>query len=126
MFKNLLSSIGFEDLTVDTRINQTNYCPGDTIEGIVELRGQTDHIEYIEVQLVERQENTDESSDIQSFDHILTRVHLKPERDETIRFQLNTEHDIKSISNQFFIMTHVYIANSIDAYDEDEIFFSQQ
>ncbi|ULG73281.1 sporulation protein [Macrococcus brunensis] len=125
MFKNLLSSIGFEDLTVDTRINQTNYRLGDTIEGIVELSGQTGHIEYIEIQLVERQENTDESSDIQSFDHIISRVHLTPETDETIRFQLDAGHDIKSILNQFFIMTHVYIANSVDAYDEDEIFFSQ-
>ncbi|TDM15381.1 sporulation protein [Macrococcus bovicus] len=34
MFRNLLSSIGFEDLTVDTRINQAHYQPGDTIEGI--------------------------------------------------------------------------------------------
>ncbi|ULG70947.1 sporulation protein [Macrococcus brunensis] len=126
MFKNLLSSIGFEDLTVDTRVGQTEYHLGDTIEGIVELSGQTGHIEYIEIQLVERQENTDDTSDIQSFDDIISRVHLTPENDETIRFQLDAGHDIKSISNQFFIMTHVYIANSVDAYDEDEIFFNQQ
>ena len=124
MFRNLLSSIGFEDLTVDTRINQAHYQLGDTIEGIVELSGQAAHIDYIEVQLVERQENTDETSDIQHFDSIISRVQLIPQSDETIRFQLEALHTIKSVRNQFFIMTHVYIANSVDAYDEDEIFFS--
>ncbi|GGB06261.1 hypothetical protein ERX37_02980 [Macrococcus hajekii] len=125
MFKNLLSSIGFDDVAVDTRINQQTYHPDDTIEGLIELKGNVNHIEYIEVQLIERTENQDDTSDFSTFDTVLNKVHLTPETGQDIHFQLDEKRDIQSIDNQFFIMTHVSISNSIDAYDEDEIFFSQ-
>ncbi|TDM04196.1 sporulation protein [Macrococcus carouselicus] len=125
MFKNLLSSIGFEDVEVETRINQQTYHPADTIEGLIELKGRADHIDYIEVQLVERVENQDKSSDFETFDHVLSKVHLTTETEQTLHFQLEGPHNIQSAESQFFIMTHVYIKNSVDAYDDDEIFFAE-
>lgn len=130
MFNNLLTSIGVGAVTADTHIeNSVNY-ENDLIRGVVLLKGGNadQKINKIELTLIERIQNDDKTSQFEEVDNELdtytydVAFTVAAKASEEVPFQFKLEnHDIDTINNQIFLKTHVFIDNSVDAYDEDSV-----
>ncbi len=123
MFKHLLSSIGIDGMTVDTLVNRTQYDRNEPIEGVIHLKRDDHRVNRIELTLIERIANDDDSSDFATYDHILEKVILTDDGSDRIHFKFSVPDHIKSLDHQFVIVTQAFIEGSIDAHDEDYIQF---
>ncbi|TDM13301.1 sporulation protein [Macrococcus lamae] len=123
MFKHLLSSIGIDGMTVDTLVNNNRFDTNERVEGVIHIRRDRHHIDHIELTLVERIFNDDDTSDFATYDHILEKVSIVDDGQNNVPFSFPVPTTIKSLNNQFFIITQLYIDGAVDAYDEDEIYF---
>ncbi|MCE4957133.1 sporulation protein [Macrococcoides caseolyticum] len=128
MFDELLTSIGFGNAKVDTLVKQTTFHPEDKIAGVVQLFNLTEQdIERIELTLIERKENTDETSDFHTIDLPVSKVILQHDGTGEVPFIFDTHEAIEDyINHEFFIMTHVFVDNAVDYYDEDQIYFKSE
>nr|WP_165983262.1 sporulation protein [Macrococcus goetzii] len=124
MFKELLTSIGFGDSKVDTLVKKTTFHPEEQIAGVVKLENLTEQdIDRIELTLIERKENTDETSDFHTIDLPVSKVILQHDGTEEVPFIFDTHEEIEDYNHEFYIMTHVFVDNAVDYYDEDQIYF---
>lgn len=124
MYKSLLTSIGFGDAKVDTLVKKTTFHPEESIAGVVQLDNLTEQaIDRIELTLIERKENTDETSDFHTIDLPVSKVILQHDGTGEVPFIFDTHEDIEDYNHEFYIMTHVFIDNAVDYYDEDQIYF---
>lgn len=124
MYKSLLTSIGFGDAKVDTLVKKTTFHPEESIAGVVQLDNLTEQdINRIELTLIERKENTDETSDFHTIDLPVSKVILQHDGTGEVPFIFDTHEDIEDYNHEFYIMTHVFIDNAVDYYDEDQIYF---
>ncbi|MFI3547047.1 sporulation protein [Mammaliicoccus sciuri] len=130
MFDNLLTSIGIGSIKVDTHIeNNMNY-ENDLIKGVVILEGgNTDQkVNRIEITLIERIQNDDKTSQFSEVDNELdTYIYageftVRAKKVEKVHFQFKLKnHEIDVKNNKIYMKTHVFVDNSVDAYDEDEV-----
>lgn len=131
MFENLLTSIGINSLKVDTLVKSEYISPNDSLSGIITLYGgnATQLVNKIELSLVERYDNPDERSQIPVLENELEtlilhkniNINKEEQRSEEFKFNL-PEVSFKRNPDYLILKTRVYIANSVDAYDEDKIF----
>ncbi|MGV2874242.1 sporulation protein [Macrococcus capreoli] len=127
MFKSLMTSIGIGDAKVDTLLQQKTFHPQDQIAGIVTLENiEENGIERIELTLIERKENTDETSDFQTIDKLVSKVILQYDGTNEIPFIFDANDKIDDYQHEFFIMTHVFVDYAVDYYDEDQIYFESE
>lgn len=126
MFKEILTSIGFGNAKVDTIVKKKVFSPEEQIAGIVALENlSTSDIDRIELTLIERKDNTDETSDFHTLDIEISKVIIQNDDIGEIPFIFESHDDIEDYTHQFFIMTHVFVNHSVDYYDEDEIYFER-
>ncbi|WP_414052623.1 sporulation protein [Macrococcus animalis] len=125
MFKELLTTIGFGDAKVNTMVKKTTFHPEERIAGVVRLENlPEDAIDRIELTLIERRDNTDETSDFQTIDIEISKVMLQNDGSGEVPFIFDSYDEIEDYNNhEFFIMTHVFVDNAVDYYDEDQIYF---
>ncbi|WP_414051388.1 sporulation protein [Macrococcus animalis] len=125
MFKELLTTIGFGDAKVDTMVKKTTFHPDEHIAGVVRLENLEENaIDRIELTLIERRDNTDETSDFQTIDIEISKVMLQNDGSGEVPFIFDSYDEIEDYNNhEFFIMTHVFVDNAVDYYDEDQIYF---
>ncbi|MFC6117728.1 sporulation protein [Macrococcoides bohemicum] len=124
MFKELLTSIGIGDAKVDTLVKKITFHPEEQIAGIVKLENLAEQdIDRIELILIERKENTDETSDFHTIDLPVSKVILQHDGTEEVPFIFDTHDEIEDYNHEFYIMTHVFVDNAVDYYDEDQIYF---
>ncbi|MGV2927661.1 sporulation protein [Macrococcus capreoli] len=127
MFKSLMTSIGIGDAKVDTLLQRKTFHPQDQIAGIVTLENiEENGIERIELTLIERKENTDETSDFQTIDKPVSKVVLQYNGTNEIPFIFDANDKIEDYQHEFFIMTHVFVDYAVDYYDEDQIYFESE
>lgn len=130
MFEKLLSSFGVSNLKVDTKVKGDKLYISDELIGTVYIKGGATEevIDKIELTLIERIENTDPTSDFQTLENEIDRFEIKElikvgEKEnyqQSFTFKVNTI-DLKNRPKKLILKTHVYLASSIDNYDEDEI-----
>ncbi|WP_414046477.1 sporulation protein [Macrococcus equi] len=124
MFKELLTSIGIGDARVDTMLKQTTFHPEDKIAGVVKLINLRENdIDRIELTLIERKENKDETSDFHTIDIPISKVILQNDGTGEVPFIFDAHEEAEDYNHEFFIMTHVFVDNAVDYYDEDQIYF---
>ncbi|KAA1040275.1 sporulation protein [Macrococcus equipercicus] len=122
MFKHLLSSIGFNGMTVDTLVARSQFDRHEHVTGIVRIERDDHHIDHIELTLIERVPNHDETSEFATYDRVLEKLSLTDNGDD-IPFSFPVPARIQSLEHEFVIMTQLFIDGSVDASDEDYIQF---
>lgn len=123
MFEKLLTTIGFGNAKVDTLVGKTTFTPEERVAGIVRLENlEENDIERIELSLIERKENTDATSDFHTIDALVSKIVLHNDGTGAIPFIFDAL-EIEDYDNEFIIMTHVFVNNAVDYYDEDQIYF---
>ncbi|GGI41944.1 sporulation protein [Mammaliicoccus stepanovicii] len=135
MFDNLLTSFGIGSIVVDTKIENNINFENDLIRGVIILKGgkKDQHINKIELTLVEKIENTDKTSQFEVVENELETYTysqdfiVKEAKEERISFQFALESlEFDSNKNDLYLKTHVFIENSVDAYDEDCVYIKNK
>lgn len=135
MFDNLLTSFGIGSIVVDTKIENSINFENDLINGVIILQGgkKDQHINRIELTLVEKIKNTDKTSQFEVVENELETYTysqdfiVKEGKEERISFQFALESlEFDSNKNDLYLKTHVFIENSVDAYDEDCVYIKNK
>lgn len=130
MFENLLTRIGIGGVTVDTRLSQTSYRPEDNIDGIIEITGGggTQSVEDIELILYKVISGYRKDSDFD--EHLEELQTIRLERSVTIEkgetLDIPFEFSVSGLTvsddkHSVRLHTKVFLPNSVDAEDEDDI-----
>ena len=133
-FDNILTSLGIEGMKVFVHLDQKTYTVDDTITGYVKLKaGLSDQkVTHIELKLLEKYENTDETSEFTYLTNELDRFvidetfTIDEKEQKKIMFSLNPEKlDFKSATSKVYLNTHVYIDMGIDEEVEAEVAYQR-
>ncbi|KIX89757.1 hypothetical protein TP70_11395 [Staphylococcus microti] len=133
-FDNILTSLGIEGMKVFVHLDQKTYTVDDTITGYVKLKaGLSDQkVTHIELKLLEKYENTDETSEFTYLTNELDRFvidetfTIDEKEQKKIMFRLNPEKlDFKSPTSKIYLNTHVYIDMGIDEEVEAEVAYQR-
>ncbi|UXR68803.1 MULTISPECIES: sporulation protein [unclassified Staphylococcus] len=129
-FDNILTSLGIEGMKVIIHLDQESYTVDDTITGYIKLKaGMSDQkVTHIELKLLEKYENDDETSEFTFLTNELDRFvmdekFLIDEKEQkVIEFTLEPKSlNFKSETSKIFLNTHVYIDLGIDEEVEAEV-----
>lgn len=130
MFENILSAFGVNDVSVKTKVKQKDIQVGERLDGIILIEGcETEEtIHKIKIELVEKIENTDETSDFNQLDNIISTYEIEDvydippneslEKDFSVQFDSDS---LKNKPNKITLRTHLYLSNAVDNYDEVEL-----
>ncbi|EZP76724.1 SpoOM family protein [Parageobacillus genomosp. 1] len=130
MFKKFLSSIGIGAARVDTKLSKTQYAPGETVEGIVEIHGgnveqQIDEI-YLSLVTTYIREIDDkkyqENAVLEKY-KVTGSLTIRPNETKTIPFQFVLPYDVPITKGKtkVWIQTGLDIKMAIDPQDRDYI-----
>lgn len=130
MFDNILTSIGVGSLKINTLIESKSVSSQGNMRGLINFISGESHqtIKKVELTLIERYENPDEKSDFPTLENELqtftlpNEINLLKHENKQEQFEFNiSKLEFKSNPKKLILKTHVFIAHSIDEYDEDEI-----
>lgn len=129
-FRRLLSSVGVGAAKVDTRLEKSEFAPGDEVRGVVEIKGGNVEQEIrsirLEVQTYYKRESGDntvtETGTIESFDVSGPRV-VRPDSLEEVQvaFRLPHETPLTLGRTSVWVRTALDIERAIDPSDSDGI-----
>ncbi len=101
LFKKLLSSIGIGAATVDTKLAKAQYVQGETVEGVVDIRGGSieQHIDEIYLALVttylrEIDDKKHEEKAVLARYKVSGSLTIGPNETKTIPFQFALPYDV--------------------------------
>ncbi|MCG7340406.1 sporulation protein [Staphylococcus sp. ACRSN] len=130
MFEKLLSSFGVNNLKVDTKVKGDKIKINGKLSGTIYIKGGATEevIDKIELKLIEKIKNDDATSDFKILENVvdqfeikeLIKVSEKENLNKSFTFNVSYE-DLKQKPKTLTLKTHVYLASSIDNYDEDEL-----
>ncbi|AKG74156.1 sporulation protein [Salinicoccus halodurans] len=130
MFENLLTRIGIDGVTVDTRLSDASYRVEDDIDGVIEITGgsSTQSVEDIELTLYKVISGYRKDSDFDEHQEVLQTIRLEHTvtigTDETVEIPFEFSVSGLTVSDDRHsvrLHTKVFLPNSIDAKDEDDI-----
>lgn len=129
-FRRLLSSVGVGAAKVDTRLEKSEFAPGDEVRGVVEIKGGNVEQEIrgirLEVQTYYKRESGDntvtETGTIESFTVSGPRV-VQPNTEEEVpvSFRLPHETPLTLGRTSVWVRTALDIESAIDPSDSDGI-----
>lgn len=129
-FRRLLSSVGVGAATVDTRLEKSEFAPGDEVRGVVEIKGGNVEQEIrgirLDVQTYYKRESGDntvtETGTIESFDVSGPRV-VRPNTEEEVQvsFRLPYETPLTLGRTSVWVRTALDVERAIDPSDSDSI-----
>ncbi len=129
-FRRLLSSVGVGAATLDTRLEKSEFAPGDEVRGVVEIRGGDVEQEIrgirLEVQTYYKREvgdnTTTDTGTIESFDVSGARV-VQPNTEEQVPFSLRLPYETPLTlgRSSVWLRTALDIERAIDPSDSDGI-----
>ena len=131
MWKELITSIGFGNVVVDTKVKKKQYQVGETISGVVEIKGGMvrQEIESVILTLVIQYEQDKEDSDFSYHQKEIAEVMLNEvdfvQAKETIILPFSMTiplgHLRTTENTETFLRTKLVIPYAVDAVDEDKI-----
>ncbi|MEB3752004.1 sporulation protein [Geobacillus sp. FSL W8-0032] len=128
MFKKLLSSIGIGSATVDTKLAKAQYAQGETVEGVVEIRGGSveQHIDKIDLALVttyirEVDDHKFEEKAVLARHKVSDSLTIGPNETKTIPFRFTLPYDtpVTLGSSKVWLQTGLDIQMALDPQDRD-------
>ncbi|UXR79186.1 MULTISPECIES: sporulation protein [unclassified Staphylococcus] len=129
-FDNILTSLGIEGMKVLIHLDQQSYSVDEKITGYIKLKaGMSDqNVTHIELKLLEKYENDDETSEFTYLTNELDRFVIDEsftidvKEQKKIPFTLTPESlNFRSNTSKVFLNTHVYIDLGIDEEVEAEV-----
>ncbi|MFU0789577.1 MAG: sporulation protein [Virgibacillus proomii] len=131
MFKKLFNSMGIGSAKVDAKINKTDFIPGETVEGVLEVEGGNSEQQIDKVYVSILTNYTVESSDKEYTNnrHMIKRYQLtdafviKPEEKKSIpfSFQLPLRTPASLGKTKVWLETGMDIKKALDPRDSDYI-----
>ncbi len=131
MWKKFMSSIGFGNVTVDTKLEKKQYRQGEEITGIVEVRGGEveQDIEGIVLTLIVKYEQDKEDSDFSYHEReiqeiILNKVQHIDSREissQTFTMQLTKDHPVTTEKMETILRTKLIVPQAVDPEEEDQV-----
>ncbi|WP_025949031.1 sporulation protein [Geobacillus thermocatenulatus] len=128
LFKKLLSSIGIGSATVDTKLVKAKYVQGETVEGVVEVRGGSveQHIDEIYLALVttyirEIDDKKFEEKAVLGRYKVSGPLTIGPNEMKTIPFQFALPYDVPVTlgTSKVWLQTGLDIKMALDPQDRD-------
>ncbi|AGE20943.1 hypothetical protein GHH_c03780 [Geobacillus sp. GHH01] len=128
MFKKLLSSIGIGAATVDTKLAKAQYVQGETVEGVVDIRGGSveQHIDEIYLALVttyirEIDDKKFEEKAVLARYKVSGPLTIGPNEMKTIPFQFALPYDVPVTigTSRVWLQTGLDIKMALDPQDRD-------
>ena len=129
-FRRLLSSVGVGAATVDTRLEGSEFAPGDEVRGVVEIRGGNVEQEIrsirLEVQTYYKREVGDntvtDTGTLGSFDVSGSRV-VQPNSEEQVPFSIRLPYETPLTlgRSSVWVRTALDVERAIDPSDSDGI-----
>lgn len=128
LFKKLLSSIGIGSATVDTKLSKAQYAQGETVEGVVEVRGGSveQRIDEIYLALVttyirEIDDKKVEEKAVLARYKVSDSMTIGPNETKTIPFQFALPYDVPVTlgSSKVWLQTGLDIKMALDPQDRD-------
>lgn len=126
-----MSSIGFGNVTVDTKLEKKQYRQGEEITGIVEVRGGEveQDIEGIVLTLIVKYEQDKEDSDFSYHEReiqeiILNKVQHIDSREissQTFTMQLTKDHPVTTEKMETILRTKLIVPQAVDPEEEDQV-----
>lgn len=126
-----MSSIGFGNVTVDTKLEKKQYRQGEEITGIVEVRGGEveQDIEGIVLTLIVKYEQDKEDSDFSYHEReiqeiILDKVQHIDSREissQTFTMQLTKDHPVTTEKMETILRTKLIVPQAVDPEEEDQV-----
>ncbi|WP_208854676.1 sporulation protein [Geobacillus thermoleovorans] len=130
LFKKLLSSIGIGAATVDTKLAKAQYVQGETVEGVVDIRGGSieQHIDEIYLALVttylrEIDDKKHEEKAVLARYKVSGSLTIGPNETKTIPFQFALPYDVPVTlgSSRVWLQTGLDIKMALDPQDRDHL-----
>ena len=129
LWKKLISSIGIDDVKVDTLITKKEFKRGEWIEGKIKVTGGVSDkkIQNIIVTLIERYEEDKEDSDFsyhekELSEHILSNLESIHSGEETFfpfRMKVPEYQELTHPQAEMVLRTKLMVENCLDPMDED-------
>ena len=131
MFKKVISSIGFGNVTIDTKLEKDTFHPGDTANGIVEINGgiYEKKINGIVLMLLIKYEADKEDSDFSYHEKVVTEqtitsdMTIPQKKKLSLPFSLHipADHPLTDEQTETVLRTKLLVSQAIDPIDEDTI-----
>lgn len=131
MFKKVISSIGFGNVTIDTKLNDDTFHPGDTASGVVEINGgiYEKKINGIILTLLTKYEADKEDSDfsyhekVVSEHNITSDLIIPPKKQISLPFtlQIPSGQPLSDEQTETVLRTKLLVSQAVDPVDEDTI-----
>src|SRR5699024_6387193 len=130
MFENLLTRIGIGGVTMDTRLSDASYRREDSISGVIEVTGgdSPQEVRDIKLTLYEVASGNGKGSDCEEEHEVLQtarHAHMMTfgeGKTVDIPFECSASGlAVSDESHSIRLHTKVFLPNSIDANDEDDI-----
>ncbi|MGG3892830.1 sporulation protein [Geobacillus stearothermophilus] len=130
LFKKLLSSIGIGAAAVDTKLAKAQYVQGETVEGVVDIRGGSveQHIDEIYLALVttyirEIDDKKFEEKAVLARYKVSGSLTIGPNETKTIPFQFALPYDVPVTlgSSRVWLQTGLDIKMALDPQDRDHL-----
>lgn len=122
-FENIITSLGINGMKVFIRLDKKSYHIADEITGSIILKaGQSSQkVTHIELKIIEKYENDDETSEFTRLENELERFVINDKfsinMDETKKIDFNFKPEqlnFKCNDSNVYLHTHVYIDLDID------------
>ena len=130
MLPKWLSQFGINDLKINTVVDNNSFYVNGKLHGSILIEGDnsSEEIYNIKLEVIEKIEIHDPTSDFKVLDNILYTYEIKDkftvQANEKISRKFSVAlplENIKGKPDQITIRTHIYLANAVDNYDEDQI-----
>ena len=131
MWKEFISSIGFGNVVVDTKVKKKQYQVGDTVSGVVEIKGGIveQDIKGIVLTLLIQYEQDKEDSDFSYHQKevkevVLTDIeHVQSNEEISIPFSIHIpiDHWKTKAGVETILRTKLLVEYSVDPTDEDTL-----
>ena len=125
MVKQFLSTIEYEEMTVNTNVDGPNIAFGETLSGTVYIEGEASEelVDYIDITLLKRSA-VDE--DIIAKQSIEMMSDMKSKETWMIPFEMVPDErwEMEDEQRTLILRTTVYLKNGVHIRDEDEITYA--
>ena len=131
MFKKVITSIGFGNIVIDTKLEKDTFHPGESLNGTVVMNGglAEKKINGILLTLLIKYEADKEDSDFSYHEKVVTEqkitTNMSVPAKEIISFpftlDIPEEHPLTAEGTETVLRTKLLVAQAIDPMDEDTI-----
>ena len=131
MLKKVITSIGFGNVTVDTKLEKDTFHPGESLQGAVVLNGGLSEkkIKGIMLTLLSKYEAEKEDSDFSYHEKVITEqkiisdvfIPAKEEMSFPFTMEIPREHPLTDERTETVLRTRLLVSQAVDPVDEDTI-----